>query len=956
MSKVCRAPFAIAVWLIVACSCGAVPNSARAAPSLSPPSSDATEADARPGLLHGSVSDPSGARIPGASIHIQNQDASLVREITTDTSGRFNVELPPGTYQLVISAGGFRPYRSSIDIKDHIVHAPIEARLAIDAKAEEVTVASAEDASTEAAENKSALIFKEDQLKDFSNDDNTFQQEIRAMAGGDTLRPPEILVDGFSNGRFPPKNTIREIRINQNSYSAQYDQFGRGRVEILTRPGTDQLHGSLSTSGIDSALDTNNPYAVGEPPYYTLNLDGNVSGAFNKKTSFFLSATLNDQQNNGIVDAIDPTLLTPLSETVPAPQIVQTYGARLDRRVTPMNTFTGRYQYNHVSFNNSGVGLLVLPSEGLDVDTTTQTLQLTDTQVIGAKLISDAHFQYLRTRNQQNPVSTGAAVVVEGVFNGGGNPAQKLSDNQDRYEFQELITVDHGKQYMRFGGRYRLLRDASFTTANFNGQFTFPSLDAYQLALAGETPAQIFTATGETTQYNLTAGLPSATLLTGDLGVFAEDEWKVRSNLNFDFGFRVESQSAVPDHFDPSPHFGFAWGVRRKGAKRSIVVLRGGSGIFYDRFAAANILTAIRQQSGAIQPSYYVENPNFFQQYLNTPPPASSLSSVAPTLYNIDPHLRTEYGIFTGVEAARSVGNYGSLSVTYLVIRANHEYLSRNINAPLPGTYNPADPGSGVRPFGGTQNIYQFSSEGVGKNQVLFANAQLKFGKNVTGFATYEFDHAIQDVGNPTTFPSNSYHLAQDYGRAAQPNQTSFVGANINLPLGFICNLYNAAMTGVPFNITTGTDLNGDSIYNDRPAFATNPTSASIPYKTRFGTFDANPQPGEKIIPINYGSSPGFDFLQASLNRTFKFGPRPGAAAPAPVATKAPAPRPDAPYSLTFGIDAGNILNHVNPGPPVGVLSSPLFGQSISLNPIFSLNGVTSSANRIVTLRANFSF
>ena len=137
------------------------------------------------------------------------------------------------------------------------------------------------------------------------------------------------------------------------------------------------------------------------------------------------------------------------------------------------------------TFNNSGVGLLVLPSEGLNTTTTTNTLQLSDTQIIGAKIISDTHFQYIRTRLDQSPVSTAATIVVQGAFNGGGNPAQSQIDHQDDYELQELLTVEHGAHFVRIGGRYRGLRDANETLAAYNGQFTFPDLATYQLALQG---------------------------------------------------------------------------------------------------------------------------------------------------------------------------------------------------------------------------------------------------------------------------------------------------------------------------------------------------------------------------------------------------------------------------------------------------------------------------------------
>jgi Carboxypeptidase regulatory-like domain len=903
------------------------------------------------GAISGTVSDPSGAKIAGASVHVLS--GALERDTTTNEMGHFNLPLPPGTYAVTIKAVGFRTYDTKVVLRENAVHAGLNVRLEIDAAAEEITVPLDTDASDAAADNKSTLVFKGDQLKEFSDNDSMFQQEIIALAGGGGGKPPEILVNGFSNGRFPPKNTIQEIRLNRNSYSAAYDAFGTP-VEIFTKPGTDALHGDFTASGNDDVFNSANPYSSVQPPYYALNLDGDLSGPIDKKTAYFVSGTYNALDNNAIVDAIDPTLLTPLSEAVPAPQRTQTYSGRLDRQVTLTNIFTARYEYNNVSFNNSGVGLLVLPSEGLNTSTSTQTLQLVDTQAIGAKMISQVHFQYIRTRQEQNPVSTGTAVVVEGVFNGGGSPAQKLSDNTDRYEFQELFTVEHGTHFLRVGGRYRLIRDANFTTASYNGQFTFPSLAAYQLALGGETPAQIAAAGLGTTQYNVTAGEHSATVVTGDLGVFAEDEWKMRKNFTLDYGLRVESQSAVPDHFDPAPRLGVTWAIRRKKGT-PVVTLRGGAGIFYDRFAAANILTAIRQQSGTLQPSYDIENPAFL---LSAPPPAASLGALEPTLYNIDPHLRTEYGIYGGVTAARNLGKMGSLTVKYTWIRGDHQYLSRNINAPLPGTYNPANPGSGVRPLGGMQNVYQFDSGGIDKVQIFTVNSSWKFGKWGSGFVYYLYQQARADMGTPTTFASNSYDLAQDYGRTAQPTQQLAVSATLNLPLGIGGNLFGTTQGGTPFNITTGTDLNGDTIYNDRPAFATNTNANSIIYKTRFGTFDANPQPGEKTIPINDGNSPNLFFVEVSLNRSFNVGPRPKATEPpsgAP-ASKGPAPLPDRPYALKFSVDADNLFNHVNPGQPVGVLNSPLFGQSISLNPAFSSATNGNSANRTIILRAAFSF
>ena len=919
-------------------------------------------------VLSGTVVDPSGASVAHATVHVES--ATLRRDTTTDNTGRFSLALPPGAYHVMIVSPGFEPYLTNVKLAGKVASATIDAKLVIATQAEEINVP-AETTSTSAADNKSALVFKGDALKTFSDDDDTFQKQIEALAGsGDGQNGPTLYVDGFSGGKFPPKNTIREIRINQNPYSAEYSELGYGRIEIFTKPGTDKFHGQFFASGNDSSFNTSNPYVGVQPPYHSFTIFSDLSGPINKKTSIFLNIWYNNQQTNAIVDAttlnanFEPT---PFTQAIANPTVTADYSGRIDRQVTPNNTLITKYDYTNTQVTNGGVGLLVLPSEGTHSTTTTQTLQIEDTQVIGTTMVSEAHFQYLRTRLEQGPDSSAPALNVEGAFNGGGSPSQITSDNQDRYEFQEIFTRQQGKKhFMRFGGRYRLLRDANLATANYNGQFTFPSITAYQITEQGlannETDAQIratcvTTAQGQVcggaTQFNITAGQPSAALLTGDLGVFAEDEWKISKSFTLDLGMRVETQSAIPDHFDPAPRLGFAWAIGQKDKKPPIFVLRGGGGVFYDRFVSTNILTAIRQ-NGVTQSSYFVENPDFYP----TIPSTASLSAALPTIYQISPHLRSEYEIAEGLSVDRDLWKKGSISFNYLVGQGEHQWDSINTNAPLPGTYNPGNattPPSGTYPLGTSQPVYQFQSGGTMRVQRFFVRVNANPTKKIFLFAFYMVHKMDSDTSGATGFPSNSYNIRQDYGTSSYPNQRLFLGGFYQLPFGLGVNAFLSSSASTPFNITTGTDLNGDTIYNDRPAFATNPTSSSILYQTKYGNFDANPQPGEKIIPFNYGKGPAFAELDFGLGKSFKFGPRdpvppspPGAPVP-----KGPAPKPTPRYSLTFGLDAQNVFNDVNAGPPVGVLSSPQFGQSISLNNPY---GGSSNANRVILLRTFFNF
>jgi hypothetical protein len=886
------------------------------------------------GALSGVVEDPSGAKVPHAMLHVAGtgQTSAVTHDLSTDSAGRFSVSLPAGSYTVTAHFTGFQDYTTTFRIAPGAL-TRLNPSFAIVTHTEQIAVPIEGSASTASTDNASALVFQGAGLYTFSDDDVTFQKELLALAGGDSSQPPQIFVNGFSGARIPPKSSILSVRINRNPYSSAYDSFGIGRIEIATKPGGERLHGQLNVNATDNVFNAQNPYLTTEPPYYLLNLDGNLSGSFNRTTSFFLSGSLNDQQNNAALNAISlngANQPVPYSATVRDPQLTSTFGLRLDRQIAATNTLTSRYEYNQVNLTNGGLTApLTTADQAFNSGITTQTLQLTDTQIFGSRIVSESHLQYIRKRLQQNAANNTPTLLIEGGFYGGGNPSQSQRDNQDHIEIQQLLSIDRGAHYLRFGARYRLERDANLSTANYNGQWVFPSLTAY----AQQKPSQ----------FSITTGQPSANLLTGDLGAYAEDEWKIAGNATLVLGFRLESQSAIPDHMDPAPRVGFNWALHRPGQQATFLLIRSGGGLFYDRFSAANILTAVRQ-NGVIQQTFTLNDPTTYPLI----PTAASLSAIPPTTYRIAPNLRSQYGWTGGVSAEKFIGKIGTASANYVFIRGVHQWDSRNINAPLPGTYNPAIPNSGVRPFGGTQNLYEFESEGIQKTHIIYFNSRLNLGSRIVAFLSYRINHTDQDYTGPTTFASNSYNLAQDYGRAPQPTQQLFAGGSVQLPFGIGSNLFLSTQGGTPFNITTGTDLNGDSIYNDRPAFATAPTAGSVLYNTRFGSFDANPQPGEKTIPINYGNSPNFAFLDLSVNRTFKFGPRPAAAA-----GQKPAPKPDLPYTLVFTVDAANVLNHRNPGQPVGILSSPLFGQTTSLSNPFTSN---TAANRVVFLQTSFSF
>ena len=930
-----------AAWFAVALVvlAGTSARSAVPAQVSGPASSEAQQPANAPApgaaTLSGTITDPSGALVPGATLHIAGQQGSTATEpaapprtVVTDSAGRFSVALAPGTYTVTIEAEGFTSVTRDVAVASRPVS--LNLRLSIAETSTQIEVPSDSSASTASADNKSALIFKGDRLDALSSNDSTLQQQMLAMSGGSGAGGGTVYVDGFSGGRFPPKDTIREIRINQDPFSAQYADLGLGRIEIFTKPGTDKLHGDFMSSASTKAFNSLNPYTGAEPPYYLLFERGDVNGPLGKKTSFFVSGQGSDQQNNAVVNAFNPDG-SRLSLAVPAPQTEYTFATRIDRQVNANNTLVGRYEYSATTSSNTGVGLLVLPSEGTRNSTNVQTLQLGNTQLIGPKIVSETRFQYLRTRLGQTPNSTAPTLVVQGAFNAGGSATQSTHDSQDQFEFQEYLSFSQGNHFLRLGARYRLLHEANSSTANYNGQFTFPTLAAYQA--------------GTPSLFSLTTGQTSASLLTGDLGAYAEDEWKVRKNLTVTLGLRLESQSAIPDHLDPAPRAGFAWLIGQSDKHAPILTLRANAGVFYDRFAPGNILTSIRQ-NGLSQQAFLITNPTFFP----TIPNPAQLAGTAPTPYRVSPNLRVTSENIASVSAERSLGKVGSVTVSYYAVRGVHEYNSENINAPL---------SNGLRPLGGTNDIYRFASNGIEKAQSLTINTNLQPTKRLSLFAFYTARRQNDDTFGATSFPSQPHDVSADYGPSGlgmQPvGQRLFADATMKLPFGLSADAFVGAFSRSRFNITTGTDRNNDTQFNDRPAFATNPGPASVIYNTAYGNFDANPQPGEAIIPYNYGLAPRMVFMAAEVNREFKFGPRPEAPAPPPGALKPgeKAPLADPRYSLTFSFDSVNTLNSTNPGPPVGVLGSPFFGHSISTNNLF---GLTSAANRIIFLHSSFRF
>jgi hypothetical protein len=881
--------------------------------------------------LRGEVIDPSGARVAHAEVSVVGDGVHL--NTHTSNTGDFVLPLQPGDYKLLVEAPGFR--RSQVDLTRADLESgrPVEVLLKIATHDEQVEVDKDAALSTASADNGTGLVLNSNDLMSLSDDELTFQREIQAMAGG-LSGAPSVFVDGFSGARFPPKSAIAAIRINRDPYAAQYDALGFGRIEIESKAGGDKRHGSIAFSGTQKALNAQDPFGPEtQPVYFILNTDGTLSGPLDRKSTFFVSGVYNNQQNNTAVNALLPQAY---SIAVPDPQITISTSVRADRQFNPRNLLSGRYELDRITLSNGGVGTLILPSEGYTSTQNSNTLQVSDRQTLNARTVNQLRAEYVRTRLDLHPQHTATGpctspqtpsctVLVTGAFQGGGDPIGVVNNHRDLVEAEDFLSLDRGAHFFGFGGRFRWTRESETSTNGFNGEFVFPSLAAYTA--------------NQPTQFGLITGDPTAAASTVDVSIYAEDEWKAARDLTLNFGVRIESQTSMPDHLNWAPRVGVAWSAHRRREKNPFLVVRAGFGIFYDRFAVDQLLTTVHQD-GTREQTGYIQDPATLQQIYTAGFTGASLTTAEPTVYKLAPNLHTAYEMIGTTSAEHRFGRFGTLGLTYMWARGDHQYLSLNANAPEPGT--------GLRPLGGNTNLYQFASGGIEKDQVGFLNWRLNPTRRILVYGRYIAQDLRSSALGATVFPANSYNIGEDFGRKGPSRRQELImGSTFALPGRFSAVAYLSALSGAPFNITTGTDLNGDTLYTDRPSFATSASPSASVVANRFGRFDLTPQPGERIIPANYGTGPTFFVLSTSLERSFSLGGHMTAAA-----AGHPAHR-EGGFDLTVSVEADNVTNHVNGGLPDGVLTSPLFGRSLEQDPTFL---TTTAANRIVFLRTSLRF
>ncbi|HEY3441063.1 MAG TPA: carboxypeptidase regulatory-like domain-containing protein [Paludibaculum sp.] len=967
--------------------------------------------------LQGVVTDPSGATVQDALVQLRGPGGE--QRATTDVAGRYRFPtLRPGKYVVRVIAKGFTVTQR----RDYQIDSAqtLDVQLTIEAQSQVINVEDeASKVSTDPDSNASALVIGEKELATLSDDPDELASQLQAMAGP-AAGPSggQIYIDGFSGGTMPPKSSIREVRINSNPYSTEYDRPGFGRIEILTRPGTDKIRGQAFAQFNNESFNSRSPLLTAStlPPYSAKLFGFNLSGPIKKgKASFgFDLERRNIDENSFILATTLDSQFNPVTvnEAVLTPQTRTSFGPRFDWALNKNNTLVARYQEGRSSRGNEGIGNYALQSRAYDSTSSDRSLQLTETAILSARSINELRFQFRRSVSENTGDNSIPSLSVQGAFEGGGAQIGNSGNVNRSYELSNSTTFTHGTHTMKWGARLRNAGTDSTSVNNFGGSYAFfgglgPLLDATNQIIAGPlvqltaleryqrtlqfqalgyTPEQIRLLGGGASQFSLAAGTPLTSVSQFDAGVFFNDDWRLRQNLTLSYGLRYETQTNISDFSNWAPRVALAWGIGGGRGRTVKTVLRVGAGVFYDRVSDSVVLQSQRY-NGLTQQSYLLMNPNFFPLI----PTADVLQQAKQPqqLQLADSALRAPRNYQASIGVERQLGKYTKLSVQYISSRGVHLQRSRNINAPIDGVY----------PYGDKQLRLLTETTGFSRSNQLIFSPNVNY-KKMFLFGFYGISHGRSDAEGTAADP---YNLRAEWGPSSFGDVRHRAVIGTNLPLLWKVSLSPFLMfnSGNPYNITTGRDTNGDGFTAERPSLVADATSGTCTggnfvYAPGMGCFNLNPAAGT-AIGRNFARGPSTFTLNLRMSRSWAFGNRgeSGVADPGPGGPGGGGPPPGGgmgggmrggggpppgggmgggmrgggpggmfggsssgkKYNLTLSASANNVLNHANYGAPSGDLSSPYFGQYRSLAGGFGpMGGGSSTYNRKIDLQLRFTF
>jgi hypothetical protein len=829
------------------------------------------------------VVDPRGAAIRDALVQLELTGAKAKTAETNRQGEARLMRLTPGVYRLKVSADGFESQIVE-SFRLNLGANTLSITLQVANVKDEIQVQQdKQEANTDPRGDAFSSVLTPEQLAMLPDDPDEFEEALRNMAGpGARFR-----VNGFGGGKLPPKSQIREIRFRTNAYAAESHDFSHMSVDIYTKPGVNNWHGSVNFGFRDESLNARNAFApfrgAEQDRRYGLEFSGPLWK--NHTSMFFNLDGLNSFDTKTIVAAL-PT--GNFADLIRRPTRRLNLQTRIEHALSKTHTLRSEYQRNANRQENLGVGNFDLAERAYMSDSAEHLFRLSDSGALGKKLFNEIRFQSLWREVGLRSLSNAQTIIVLDAFTRGG--AQVTNDrNLREIELADNLDISYFKKHLlRTGVQFEAGSYRSSELRNTNGTFTFASLADFQA--------------GRPLQYSQRSGAPVVEFAQYQFGWYWQDDWRVHKAFTLSFGLRHEVQTNLGDKNNFAPRAGFAWSPFKNGK----TTIRGGSGIFYDWFGNATYEQILRV-NGQNQNDLIVRNPGY-------PDPFSRGTAITlpPSVIRRDSQLQMPYIVQSSFTVERELPKNVRLLTSYSFTRGLHQLRGVNSNQPIPGL---------GRPFPTQGNITQVASIANSFGHTLMVNLNWSnLPRHIFVGLNYRLSKTTNESDSAFSLPVNSYDLHAERGPAANDIRHMMFGM-ASFPLYKMLRVGTTFnyLSAMPYNITTGFDNNGDAVINDRPAgFSRNSArgAGQLNVGTRlswaFGFGQVKDQ-GGGAMQVRMVRAGGDDML----------GAMPGAGMS--LANKR--------FKTEFYVQASNVLNHTNRTNFIGVQTSPFFGQAIAALP-----------------------
>jgi hypothetical protein len=742
------------------------------------------------------VADPSKAIVPGATVRVVGLDDATkkisIPPAKTDDKGVASFDaLLPGRYAITGEFPGFdlgllTDVRLKSGENKHLVLLPLK-------KIEgEVTVTADKQAAASTRATAMGNALTRDQLDALSDDPTEMQRQLQEIAGSDLV----IRVDSFEGQQLPPKAMIKSIHITRDTFAAESHYAGFGFIDIITQPGVGPLRGGTNYNLRDGAFNGSNPFTPVQGPDRSQNFGANIGGSVIKdKATFSLSANGNTAFTTPIIHAatVDGTQSEALLSIHQPNRNAGMFGL-FDYAVTRDQTIRMGFNASSSTASNQGIGNQDLPERAYSTSSQFGSFRIQEAGPLGRRFFTNTRLNLSWSDNTASSNTEAETISVLGAFNSGG--AQRRGGTRSKtFNFASDLDYVRGINSWRAGVQMDGTLYHSDSQSNYLGAYTFTSLAAYQAGL----PAT----------FTRTVGTPVVDYFNLNSGIYLQDDLRLRKNLTISPGVRYELQTHVHDDSGISPRIGATWSPFKSG-KTS---LQASWGIFHDWLSTGTYQQSL-QLDGTHELSLNIANPSY--------PDPGAAGTLSPTdKYLIDPNLQLVRTNRLSAGFNQTITPQFRVTVNYGYTRSSHVLRGLNENAPVNGVRpNPAfvnvieatDDASALAHTLSTNVFFSFAapSPALNKNRWNWRRGSI----NVNDFWGWQRNNTDGAFSVPATGS-----LAAEWGPSANDirNRAS-IGINSQALKNLNTNVNISAVTGQPYNETTGLDNNGDLLYTDRPA------------------------------------------------------------------------------------------------------------------------------------------